>query len=117
MRIKLNPEFAGARIGLTDHFSVAFDPEEQYFNLFNLTVGAEGTLPRREISPGTWHTLRFDWNCAKWECRVSIDGRHVETLPMQRRTAGVNYLRITSTADASDTAGMLIESVEANVSP
>jgi hypothetical protein len=117
MRLKLNPGFGGARIGLTDHFSVPFDPEEQYFNLFNLTIGAEGRLQRSSISREEWHTVRMDWNCAKLECRVSVDGRPAETLPMQRRTAGVNYLRITSTADSTDTDGMWIESVEASVTP
>jgi hypothetical protein len=117
MRLKLNPGFAGARIGLTDHFSVPFDPEERYYNLFNLTVGAEGRLSHGEITPGEWHAVQLDWNCAKLECKVSVDGRPVETLPMQRRSTGVNYLRITSTADPTDTAGMVIDSVAASVSP
>ena len=114
LRVKLNPGFAGARIGLTDHFSVPFDPEERYFNLFNLNILPEGKLHRGEISPGVWHTLRFDWNCEKWECKVSVDGRPSETLPMQRKTSGVNYLRIVSTADEIDPNGLLLESVEAS---
>ncbi len=117
MRLKLNPGFQGARIGLTDHFSVPFDPEDSVYNLFNLSIGPEGKLKGGEIRPGEWHTVQLDWNCAKLECKVSVDGRPVETLPMQRRTAGVNYLRLTSTAEDTDTAGMLIESVEASTSP
>ncbi len=116
IRLKLNPGFGGARIGLTDHFSVAFDPEDQYHNLFNLSIGAEGKLQRSEIAPGQWHTLEFDWNIAKQECRVLVDGSLAETLPMQRRTAGVNYLRLCSTVDEIDTAGLLIESVNATIS-
>ena len=34
-----------------------------------------------------------------------------------RRTAGVNYVRFTSTAEDTDMAGMLIDSVEASVTP
>jgi hypothetical protein len=117
MRVKLNPGSGGARIGLTDHFSVPFDPEERYYNLFNLNIPSDGKLQHGEITPGEWHAIEFDWNCAKLECKVSVDSRPAETIPMQRRTAGVNYLRITSTADTTDTAGMLIESVEASVSP
>jgi len=116
IRLKLNPGFAGARIGLTDHFSVAFDPEDQYYNLFNLSIGPEGKLQRSEITPGQWHTLELDWNGVKQECRVSVDGRPAETLPMQRRTAGVNYLRLCSTVEEIDTAGLLIESVDASIS-
>ncbi len=117
MSIKVMPGFGGARIGLTDHFSVPFDPEDSIYNLFNLSIGSEGKLKGGEIRPGEWHTVQLDWNCAKLECKVSVDGRPVETLPMQRRTAGVNYLRLTSTAEDTDTAGMLIESVEASASP
>jgi hypothetical protein len=45
-----------------------------------------------------------------------VDGHPVETLPMQRRSSGVNYVRISSTADPTDLAGLLIESVDASVS-
>ena len=84
MRVKLNPHFAGARIGLTDHFSVPFDPEDRYFNLFNFTIGPDGSLGQgNEMKPDQWHLLQFDWNCAKEECRVSVDGRSVELLHMQ----------------------------------
>jgi hypothetical protein len=116
IRLKLNPGFAGARIGLTDHFSVPFDPEDQYYNLFNLNIGPEGKLSRSELTLAQWHTLELNWSCANQECRVVVDGRPAETLPMQRRTAGVNYLRLSSTVDGIDAAGLLIESVEASLS-
>ena len=116
IRLKLNPGFAGARIGLTDHFSVAFDPEDQYYNLFNLSIGSGGKLHQSEIALAQWHTLELNWSCAKQECRVFVDGRPAETLPMQRRTAGVNYLRLCSTVDEIDAAGFLIESVDASIS-
>jgi hypothetical protein len=45
---------------------------------------------------------------------VLVDGRAADTLPMQRRTAGVNYLRVSSTVEETDTAGLLLESVEAS---
>jgi hypothetical protein len=58
--------------------------------------------------------IRMEW----WEGRVSSIRRRplVETLPMQRRTAGINYLRLASTAEEIDTAGLLIESMEASKS-
>jgi hypothetical protein len=112
IRLKLNPGFAGARLGLTDHFSVPFDPEAECYNLFNLNIGADGKLKRTEITTGQWHTLEFEWNVATSECRVSVDGDLADTLPIQRRTSGVNYLRVTSTAETTDSAGLLIESVD-----
>jgi hypothetical protein len=116
IRLKLNAGFAGARIGLTDHFSVPFDPEDASYNLFNLNLEPHDTLVRGELSPEQWHTLELAWNCPEQECRVVVDGRLVETLPMQRRTTGVNYLRLSSTAGETDPAGFAIESVEARAS-
>jgi hypothetical protein len=114
IRLKLNPGFGGARIGLTDHFSVAFDPEDQYYNLFNLSIGSKGQLGQSEIALAVWHTLELKWSAAKHECYVFVDGHSVETLPMQSRSAGVNYLRLCSSAEGVDVAGLLIESVGAS---
>jgi hypothetical protein len=116
IQFRLNPGFAGARIGLTDHFSVPFDPEDQCHNLYNLSIGPAGKLRQGEVSLGDRHALELEWNNEKQECRVLVDGHPAETLPLQRRTAGVNYLRVCSTAEATDPAGLLIESVDATVS-
>jgi hypothetical protein len=116
IRLKSQPGFGGARIGLTDHFSVPFDPEEQYHNVFNLNWGPDGNFAESAISPGKWHKLRLEWDCAKRECRVLVDGRVADTLVMQRQTAGINYLRLTSLAVGVDSAGMLIEGVDARLS-
>jgi hypothetical protein len=116
IRLKLNPGFTGARMGLTDHFSVPFDPEDEYHNLFNFKIGPEGKLPRGEITPGQWHAVELAWNCAKKECQVLVDGLLVEALPMQRQTAGVNYVRLCANGMDVDTAGLLIEHVNASIS-
>ncbi len=116
IRVKVNPGFVGARLGLTDHFSVPFDPEERCYNLFNLPIGGEGKLDGGELAPGQWHTVQLDWSCPREECRVAVDGKAVKPLHMTRQTAsGVNYLRVTSTAEGTDTAGVLIGSVDARV--
>jgi hypothetical protein len=116
IRLKLNSGFAGVRIGLTDHFSVPFDPEDQHHNLVNLSIGSDGRVGYSAQAPAQWHELELDWNCAKQECRVRVDRHSVETLPMQRPTSGVNYVRLSSTADPTDPAGLLIESVDVSVS-
>jgi hypothetical protein len=117
LRLRLNRGFAGVRIGLTDHFSVPFDPEDRIYNLFNLTIGPTGELAAGSaLVPDRWHSLRLDWNRIKGECRVFLDGRPVQVLSIQRQSSGVSYLRLVSTAEGVDTAGVTIESVEASVS-
>lgn len=118
LKIHVKPGFAGAFLGLTDHFSVPFDMEDRFYNLFNLEIGSDGKLPGgKRLEPGRWHHLQFDWDCDKRECRVSVDGQRAATLPLTRlTTAGVNYLRLRSTAVKTDSAGMLVEYVKADVS-
>jgi hypothetical protein len=116
IRLKLKSGFAGVRIGLTDHFSVPIDPEDQCHNLVNLPIGPEGKLGQSALESAHWHTLELRWNFTKQECCILVDSHPVETLPMQRRTSGVNYVRLSSTADPTDLAGLLIESVDASVS-
>ena len=61
-----------------------------------------------------WHTLELNWTGAKQECRVLLDGRHEAILPMQRRTAGINYLRLCSIVEGIDVAelGGRVASIE-----
>lgn len=118
MRFRVPPGFGGVRIGLTDHFSVPFDPEDAYFNLYNLTLGPDGKLPTEgSLEPNRWHTLRFDWDCSRRSCQVALDGKRLTTLEQTRPTdMGVNYIRLISTATEPDSAGLLVESVETSVS-
>jgi hypothetical protein len=137
LRLKLNPGFAGALVGLTDHFSVPFDLEDRFNNLFNLDLGVRSgpvrasavrsepvrtSASRRNyeqgarLTPGRWHDLLLEWDCAGRECRVLVDGRSTGVLPLLRETAGVCYLRLRSTAEQTDNAGFLVESVEADIS-
>ncbi len=115
LRLKLKSGFAGLRIGLTDHFSVPFDPEDGCHNLVNLPIGPDGRLGPKSMTPEEWHTLELHWSCKKQDCHILVDGQSVETLPMQRRTSGVNYVRLVSTAGQTDAAGLLLESAEASV--
>jgi hypothetical protein len=127
LRLKLNPGFAGALVGLTDHFSVPFDLEDRVNNLFNLDLGVRsGPVrasasrrnyePEARLTPGRWHDLLLEWDCDQQECRVLVGGRKVSVLPLLRETAGVCYLRLRSTAEQTDNAGFLVESVEADIS-
>ncbi len=117
LRVLLKPEFAGARISITDHFSVPFDPLDVNYNLYNFWIGPGGKLKNgQEIKPGRWHNLEIKWDCDRGQAWVICDNRLVGALRQTRMTAGVSYLRIVSTAQSASDAGLLIGSVDADVS-
>ena len=116
LRVRVQPGFAGGSVGLTDHFSVPFDFEDEIYNLYHLEIGPDGRLPGgSRLEPGRWHDLEFDWDIARSECRVQLDGRPVARLAQSRESSGACYLRLRSTADSTDAAGLLLESVKAHV--
>ena len=51
LRALLNSGFAGARIGLTDHFSVPFDELDEFHNLFNLPIAGDGSINAQASLP------------------------------------------------------------------
>lgn len=118
MRLLIQPGFRGASIGLTDHFSVPFDPQDGIYNLFHFNIGPNGELANgNRLDPGRWHQLKFDWDTSRNQCRVVVEGRQIEVLPLTRMTRwGVSYLRLRSTAKSTDAAGLLVESVETDTS-
>jgi hypothetical protein len=109
LRIKINPGFKGALIGLTDHFSTPFDLEDGFNNVHNLWIGPEGRLaPGKGLTPGKWQDLDLVWNADRQSCRVVVDGRTITTLPVVRGSRNICYLRVRSTAQPKDDAGFLI---------
>jgi hypothetical protein len=46
-----------------------------------------------------------------------VNGHEATVLTQSRETLGANYLRLISTAETTDLAGLLIEEVESNVIP
>jgi hypothetical protein len=117
LRLRLKPGFAGARIGITDHFSVPFDELDQFQNLFHFPIAADGSIDARNKLPiDQWIDLAFDWDTDQRQCVVSVNGRKIATLPQRRETLGICYLRLVSTAETTDDAGLLVERVEAKVS-
>jgi hypothetical protein len=108
--------FAGAHLGLTDHYSVPFDQEDVLYNVFNLPVGPEGTLPGAGVAQtDRWHALELDWNLDKRECQVLMDDRPLAVLPQLRQSTGVCYLRLKCLAEKTDEAGFLVGSVRCDV--
>jgi hypothetical protein len=113
LRVQLRPGFAGARIGITDHFSVPYDDQDEFYNLFNLPIAADGSpSPGTKLPTGRWVDLGFDWDLGAGRCLVTVDGRQAATLRQNRESLGACYLRLVSTAAETDGAGLLVESVE-----
>jgi hypothetical protein len=118
LRVLLKPNFGGARVGITDHYSVPFDELDEFHNLYNLAIRPDGSIGNgTKLTPNRWHTLEFDWDTQKRQCRLSLDSRQVAVLAQTRQGHhGANYLRLLSAAETTDTAGLMVESVEVNVS-
>jgi len=85
--------------------------------------------------PGKWFTLSFLWDCSKKRCDVLVNGKKVAVLWQllapdlaspppnlasgQRvpEACGLCYLRIWSTAEGADEAGLMVESLKVRVAP
>lgn len=114
LRLKLFAKngFAGARLGLADHFSVPFDREDIFHNLFNLRLGPGGI----ELPAERWCVLQCRWDCARRRCVVALEGKRRVVLAQTRESAsGPFYLRLVSTAGGIDEAGFAIESANVGV--
>jgi hypothetical protein len=117
LRLRIAPDFAGALIGLTDHFSVPFDEQDRFYNVFNLDIGAGGALPEGgRVAPGQWGELALNWDCeSQRQASVTWNGRSVARLYMKRETPGLSYLRMRSTALEQDRGGLQVESAAVDV--
>jgi hypothetical protein len=115
LRILLEKGFDGGNIALGDRFFNPSDTNGEDHAVFTLPIDAQGQLQILQAAPLTtdkWHALELSWNLAEQKCDVSVDGKHAGTLPLKNAAnRGVSYLRIRSTADATDPNGMLLERV------
>jgi hypothetical protein len=117
VRLRLNHGFQGAHLSLTDHFSVPFDPEAELNAVYVLSIAADGRIATGErLQQDRWYNVELSWNSRTRKCAVSVDGRHVGSLPQLKLTdSGVNYLRLHSTSERADDGGFVVQSVSAEV--
>jgi len=124
MRLRLEPGFQGAWVSLTDFFSVPGYAEE---GRFGISIGADGRVSARtsdgEFTPtdavlqtDKWHTIGFAWDCEKGTCGLTVNYQKAADLPQISPALGICYLRLLSTAEGTDEAGMLVESVSTRAS-
>jgi hypothetical protein len=114
-QLKLRSGFEGLLLGLTDHFSVPWDMDAQFYNAFNLPISASELLPGVKLVPERWYKVELSWDTDRGECRVLLDGKAVGSIPDNRRSTGINYLRLRSTATLPD-GGIQIRDLSADVS-
>ena len=113
LKLLLEPGFKGALVGITDHFSVPFDQEDKFYNLFNLHISPDGQIMKGvKLGYGRWYTIEFNWDCAQYKCNVSWDERKKVVLPQMRDSSGACYLRLCSIGEPTDNAGFLVEYVK-----
>ena len=119
LKLQLREGFDGARISLTDHFSVPFDTEAEVQALYDLTIRPDARLAASKIrlEPGRWHRLDFRWDFDRSQCSVFVDDESESvSLPQLRAISdGVNYLRLRSTSEKGSDRGFLVESVQVEV--
>ncbi len=117
VRLLIQPGFGGGSVALADRFIQPNDDVGEKKVLVTLPIRADGELPGgTKLEPGQWQTVKLRWDIGKTECEVTVDGKPACTLPMSKETtAGPSYVRLRSTAQTADTAGLLVESVEAAV--
>lgn len=117
IRLRLQEGFGGAAISLLDRFFNPTDATAESEAGIVLPIAADGHIAiATALDTGAWHTLRFQWDLPARTCVVTVnDDARVYLKPSYRDLPGINYLRIRSTADSLDPAGLLVESVEVDV--
>jgi hypothetical protein len=117
VRFRLQPGCQGVSFALADRMIQPTDDVGEKKVLFVLPIAAGGRIPHGPaLEAGRWYALGLHWDLDKQCCEVLVDGRPAGVLPARNKTSpGVCYLRLRSTALAKDPAGILVESVQAQV--
>ncbi|NUN95091.1 MAG: exo-alpha-sialidase [Candidatus Omnitrophica bacterium] len=117
VRLHLEPGNRGYVVGLTDHYSVPFDEEDLFHNLFSLDLTSGISDGKPLLAEGKAYELRLSWDLNRRECRAELDGVLISTLLLRRESGGVSYVRFRSVLnlDEREEGGLVIESVEAKL--
>jgi len=117
--MRIEPGFAGAHLTLSDHYDLPGLPRDACFPvqinaqgriLLNGSGGSWLATPG-DLTPGRWHELRLAWDCGAHQALMELDGTEIARLHQYVCADGVCYLRIRSTAAATDGAGLYVRSV------
>lgn len=117
LRLLLRKNSPGISLALNNRFFNPADPRGDQHSPVRFPIGTENRPPAvQALSAETWHDVGLTWDFAKKTCKLVVDGnvvlrKSVTTKPF----GGVSYLRIRSLAKRAGAAGVLIESVRAEV--
>jgi hypothetical protein len=119
LRTRLEPNFGGATIALVDRF---FEPTDR--RAVDLAIASCTITPNGQIGDGPvlsadgWHEIRLACRVKQRDARLLLDGALSHPLAINEPSpVGVSYLWISSDAQTSDTGGLLVERVSAEVEP
>ncbi len=135
VRLMMREGGGGCMIALADRFFNPTDTQGEERALFLLPVqlvpeieagqfGGKGgwyalgggLMAGARLRAGRWYELRLAWDCEAGACEVFVNGERAPVLPqLHDSPGGPSYLRLRSTADAVDEAGVLVERVAADV--
>ena len=125
MTLRIEPEFQGAHLTLSDHYDLPGLPRDGAFPIrvtpkgrieLNGSGGSWLATPG-DLKPGKWHELKLTWDCTNHQALMELDGVEIGQLHQFITTDGVCYLRIRSTAAATDVGGFYVSSVKVKVTP
>lgn len=125
LTLRIEKGFQGAHLTLSDHydppglardaaFPLRIEPNGRI--LLNGSGGSWLDTPG-DLTPGKWHTLKLRWNTIQGKGMLWLDGVEIAHLEQYVRTPGICYLRLRSTAPATDIAGLLVKSVSVQAKP
>jgi hypothetical protein len=119
IKLKLQEGFRGASLAFNDCFYNPGDSDGERDAVFGVPIGATGKLLNHPaLTIGEWQTVEFDWNLDANDCRVSVDGKPILSLPvLNDADVGVSYVCIRSIASEADPAGLLIEKISMDALP
>ena len=123
LALRIERNFQGAHLTLSDHYDLPGLPRDGSFPVritnkgrveLNGSGGSWLATPG-DLIPGKWHQLTVAWDCTRHQALLELDGIEIGRLHQYVSADGVCYLRIRSTATATDEAEMYIKSVKVAV--
>jgi hypothetical protein len=107
------------QLQLADHFSPPYDEQSHFFSLFNLRLTSDrASADAPSLAPEEWTDVELRWNCDQGFCSLLVNGAVAQTVRQQHVSPGPSYLRFQlDHVDANPAGRILVESVQAEVSP
>ena len=103
LTLRPTPGWSGARILLTDHFSVPFDGEDDLHAVFVADVSADTGTGDAPLP------VTLSWDCDARRASLQVAGGPAAAVVQLRESLGPSYLRLRCRGEEPDAAGFLTE--------